>query len=313
LSRRAPRVVVVGSANVDLTCFTGRFPGPGETVLGDRLELGYGGKGANQAVAARLCGARVDFVGRVGDDAFGKDVRSHLKRLGLGVRHLLPVRGQATGVAPIFVEPSGENRIVVLPGANQALTPRHVRAARDLVARADAVVVQLEVPLPTVRETIALARRAGVPCLVNPAPAPPASALEDLLEADLLLPNESEAAALAGVAISDGESAEACAEALLARGVRRLVLTLGERGAVVAGPEGIRRVAAPRLPVRDTTGAGDAFAGSLAAFLGEGREPLDAVARACVYAALSVERVGAHGSFPSRSRFDRAWRRHRPR
>src|ERR1700733_1569524 len=168
-----PRVAVVGSANIDLTTFADRFPKPGETIFGQRFDLGFGGKGANQAVAARLCGADVFMVARVGSDLFGPATIDNFKRLGIDTSHVKQVEGLSSGVAPIFVDPDGQNRILVVKGANDALKPADVEAAADVLKSADCIVLQFEIPIETVYYTVAFARKHRIRCIVNPAPAQP--------------------------------------------------------------------------------------------------------------------------------------------
>src|SRR6478672_1939392 len=193
---RRSRIAVVGSANVDLTTFSDRFPKVGETIFGDRFDLGWGGKGANQAVAARLCGADVAMVARVGADLFGPATIANFESHGIDASHVRIVEGASSGVAPIFVESNGQNRIIVVKGANDRLLPPDVDAASALLERADCIVLQFEVPLETVLHTVGFARARGIRCIVNPAPAQ-ACDLRDLAGVDYLVPNESEAEALA--------------------------------------------------------------------------------------------------------------------
>ena len=194
---KRPKIAVVGSANIDLTTFTNQFPKPGETIFGQRFDLGFGGKGANQAVAARLCGADVFMVARVGTDLFGPATIENFRKLGIDTTHVKQVEGLSSGVAPIFVEASGQNRILVVKGANDALKPADVDAATDTLKSADCIVLQFEIPLPTVYYTIQFARKNGIRCILNPAPAQTfdLAALKDL---DYFVPNESEAEAITG-------------------------------------------------------------------------------------------------------------------
>ena len=166
--RRRPRIAVVGSANIDLTTFTDRFPKPGETIFGQKFDLGFGGKGANQAVAARLCGADVFMVARVGDDLFGPATIDNFKKLGIDATHVKQVEGLSSGVAPIFVEPNGQNRILVVKGANDALKPADVEASAEMLKTVDCIVLQFEIPLETVYYTVAFARRSGIRCIPEP-------------------------------------------------------------------------------------------------------------------------------------------------
>jgi ribokinase len=302
-----PRVAVVGSANVDLTAFSDRFPNPGETIFGTHFDLGWGGKGANQAVAARLCGAEVDMVARVGGDLFGEATVQNFKRHGIGTEHVRIVDGVPSGVAPIFVDASGQNRIIVVKGANDRLTPADVDLALPVLRRADCIILQLEIPIETVYHTIGIARQLGTSCLLNPAPAQPLD-LAIVAAADYLIPNESEAEAITGRPVPSVDAARACARQLVGDGIKRVIITLGEKGALLATGEVSELVPGCRVKTCDTTGAGDAFIGSFAVFLAEGLDERDAIARANLYAALSTTAVGTQKSFVSRSRFDDEWR-----
>src|SRR6202007_481698 len=189
---KRPRIAVVGSANVDLTTFSDPFPKPGETIFGDKFDLGFGGKGANQAVAARLCGAEVFMVARVGSDLFGPATIENFKKLGIDTTHVKQVEGLSSGVAPIFVEANGQNRILVVKGANDALKEADVDAAAEMLKTADCIVLQFEIPLRTVYYTVAFARKNGIRCILNPAPGQPVE-MRALTELDYFVPNESEA------------------------------------------------------------------------------------------------------------------------
>jgi ribokinase len=301
-----PRIAVVGSANIDLTTFTSQFPKPGETIFAEKFDLGFGGKGANQAVAARLCGADVLMVARVGNDLFGPATIENFRKQGIDVTHVKQVDGLSSGVAPIFVEPSGQNRILVVKGANDALKPTHVDEAADLLKSVDCIVLQFEIPLETVCYTVAFARKHGVRCILNPAPAQQVE-MTALSGLDYFVPNEHEAQAITGRAVNTLEDARHCAQSLLGRGIRRVIITLGANGALLAGQDQMLHV--PPFPVNaiDSSGAGDAFIGSFAAFLGEGLPEEEAVRRANLYAALSTTGVGTQKSFFQRERFDREW------
>ncbi|MBZ5729112.1 MAG: ribokinase [Acidobacteriia bacterium] len=301
-----PHIVVVGSANVDLTTFTDDFPRPGETIFGRAFHLGFGGKGANQAVAARLCGARVSMVARVGDDLFGPATIANFEARGIDARHVLITPGASSGVAPIFVDRSGQNRILVVKGANDRLLPADVDAAAELLLSADCIVLQLEIPLETVYHTLRFARRHGIRTILNPAPGQ-ALSLAEVADADYVIPNETEAEALSGMPVRNLDGARACALALLERGLRRVIVTLGAYGALCAGPEGCRQVAPYAVEPVDTTGAGDAFIGSFAFFLAGGGVEEEAIARANVYAALSTLAAGTQTSFVTMERFEAAW------
>jgi ribokinase len=300
-------IVVVGSCNVDLTTFTSRLPNPGETMFGHRFDLGFGGKGANQAVAAKCCGADVSMVARVGSDLFGEATVKNFASLGIDTTHVRVLPDVSSGVAPIFVDASGENRIIVVKGANDRLMPRDIDEAAPLIEAAACVILQFEVPLETVAYTVRLAHARGVRVIVNPAPAVPMD-LDLLSGVDYFIPNETEAELLTGMPVRSDREAEQCAKALIERGIDRVILTLGRRGAMIASEdEGIALVPAFKVEAKDTTGAGDAFIGSFATFLVEGCEEREAVRRANLYAGLSTTAVGTQKSFWSRADFEREW------
>lgn len=303
---QTPRIAVVGSANTDLITFADTFPRPGETLFGQNFDLGFGGKGANQAVAARLCGAEVVMVAKVGKDLFGEATVKNFNSFGVDTRHVKIVDGAPTGVAPIFVEPGGQNRIIVVKGANDRLTPADVDAAAAELSRAQTIILQFEIPLATIYHTVRFARAHDIRCIVNPAPAVPAS-LADLTGADYFIPNETEAELITGLPVQTIDQAAACAAALLAKGFRRVLITLGSRGSLLADSNGSAHIQPFPVQAVDTTGAGDAFIGSLAVFLAEGLAEKDAIARASLYAALSTTRVGTQKSFPRRAQLEEEW------
>jgi ribokinase len=290
------RVVVVGSANVDLVVDVDRRPAPGETVLGRGHRRFPGGKGANQAVAAARVGATVALVGCVGDDASGDDLLAELDAAGVDTTVVRRLPRVTTGTAFITLTPDGENSIIVSPGANAHLDVASVDAAAPAIAAAAVVCAQLEVPLDAVRRGLELARRAGALTVLTPAPAVP-EARELLGLADVLVPNLGEARALAG----DPEaSPRAAARRLLGLGARAVVLTLGARGVVVETPQGTSELPARDVrDVVDTTGAGDTLAGVLAAMLADGASIPDAVRVAVDAAGISVTRAGAQTSMPT--------------
>ncbi|MGC1651026.1 MAG: ribokinase [Candidatus Sulfotelmatobacter sp.] len=303
---KRPRIAVVGSANIDLTTFTNQFPKPGETIFGQKFDLGFGGKGANQAVAARLCGAEVFMVARVGSDLFGPATIENFRKQGIDPTHVKQVEGLSSGVAPIFVEPNGQNRILVVKGANDALGPADVDAAAETLKSADCIVLQFEIPVATVYYTIEFARKHGIRCILNPAPAQSVDlgALRDL---DYFVPNETEAETITGSPVKNVEDAKKCAEKLVAGGIRRVIITLGANGSLLAGRDGSEHVPAFAVNCVDSTGAGDAFIGSFAVFLSEGVPEKEAVRRANLYAGLSTTGVGTQKSFYDRARFDVEW------
>ncbi len=286
-------LIIIGSSNTDLIVRAQRLPAAGETVLGGDLATAAGGKGANQAVAAARLGAPVAFVARIGTDMFGEQAAAALAREGLDLRYLVRDPDAPSGVALIVVDAAGQNQIAVAPGANSRLTPADVAAAQPALAAARVLLLQLEIPLETVQAAARAGRAAGLTVILNPAPAQPLpAALYPLV--DYLTPNEHEAAALTGAA-----DPEAAAAALLARGVKHVVITLGAAGALVAQPDQMRRVPGFAVTAVDTTAAGDAFNGGLAVALARG-DRLDAAVRyAHAVAALSVTRSGAQPSLPT--------------
>lgn len=302
-----PRIVVIGSANVDVTAYVAAMPRAAETVFGEHADVGFGGKGANQAVAARRCGGEVALVARLGEDLFAAATLDHYRSLGLDVSRVKQVPGPS-GMASILVEAGGGNRIIVVAGANAALRPEDVDEAAPLLKGAGVLLLQLETPLDTVAHALRRGREWGVRTLLNPAPVAPGFDRALLRQADIVVPNEIEAEALTGCAIGNEEQARRAARLLLDAGPRLVVLTLGDRGALLAEAAGMEAIPSFPVEARDTTGAGDAFIGSFAVFLAEGAPARDAARRASLYAALSVTSPGAQKSFPDRAAFDAAWR-----
>lgn len=289
-------IVIIGSANMDLVASAARVPRPGETLLGGEFRIVPGGKGANQAVAAARLGATVALVGRVGADDFGSDLLRGLTQAGVHCGHVVTTPGVSSGVALIVVGADGQNAICVAPGANARVTPEDVDAAESIIAAARVCVVQLEIPMPAVLRALETARRHGVETIVDPAPAvadPPAA----LLRADILTPNETEAATLLGGA-APGGAPGVVARRLREGGCGAVVLKRGGDGAYVGDAEGDEAIAAPAVQVVDTTGAGDAFTAALAVARAGG-ESLRAAARFAVAAgSLACTRFGAQPSMP---------------
>lgn len=294
-----PDVVVLGSLNMDLVVRTARMPRPGETVMGERFVTIPGGKGANQAAAAARLGAAVEMIGRVGADTFGPTLVTNMRQQGVGIEHVTVDERASTGVALIVVDGEGENSIVVVPGANDRVSKGDLRAARDLLAGAHFLVAQLEVPLPVVRDAIQLARELDLRVIVNAAPARRVD--DDFMRGVFcLVVNEFEAQTLAGLPVTeDLESASEAGQALLDLGVYVAVITLGARGALLVTRESSAHVPARRVPVVDTTAAGDAFVGGLAVALIEGYDLVDAVRYATCAGTLAATRLGAQPSLPS--------------
>lgn len=291
-------IVVVGSLNMDLVVTTSRLPEAGETVAGDRFSIIPGGKGANQALAAARLGADVTMVGRVGDDPFGATLRQELSGQGLDVRHVRVDEEAETGTALIVVEEGGENRIISVAGANGAVGTADVQAATLAIQGARALLLQFEIPLETVEEAMTVASSHGVSVILNPAPAY-AVPDEFLRQVDVLVMNETECQMLGGLPVSDLPSARRAAQAVRDRGVEVAIVTLGAKGVFVAGPHLARHLPAHSVPVVDTTAAGDAFVGGLAAALAQGAAPVWAVSFANAAGALAVTRFGAQTSLPT--------------
>ncbi|WP_460065886.1 ribokinase [Streptomyces sp. YKOK-I1] len=287
-------LLVVGSANADLVIGVDRRPAAGETVLGSDLATHPGGKGANQAVAAARLGARTALLARVGDDAHGRLLGDSLRAAGVDTAGIL-TGGAPTGVALITVDPSGDNSIVVSPGANSRLTPADVRAAGDLFRAARVVSAQLEIPLETV-VAVAASLAPDSRFVLNPSPPRPLPAVV-LAACDPLIVNEHEARVLLGD--RTGPEPEDWARDLLALGPRSVVVTLGARGALVADADGTTRIPAVRVAAVDTTGAGDAFTAALAWRLGLGEPLAVAAAYAARVGAAAVTKAGAQVSFPT--------------
>lgn len=293
-SEPSPRVVVVGSTNIDLVVGVPHLPTPGETVLGGDLRQVAGGKGANQAVAAARLGADVAFIGRVGDDDYGRQTLLNLQAERIDTRYLRITPGVASGVALISVAAAtGENSIVVAPGANSRLTAADITSAAEAFEAARVVVISLEIPLAAVTAAISLGRAKGLTVILNPAPAQPLAA-ELLSQVDVITPNENEAEILGGVSN------------LLAAGVGAVITTLGARGARLQTPTEDRQCSAPQVVAVDTVAAGDCFTGGLAVELAAGKDLAAAMQFAIAAASLKVTRHGAQPGMPTRQEVETA-------
>lgn len=294
------KIVVVGSSNTDLVVRLPRLPRPGETLLGGEFSTLAGGKGANQAVAARRAGGRVSLIARIGRDQLGQRALSDLARDGIDTRGVSRDHSAPSGVAMIMVSDRGENSIAVSPGANGRLSASHIVREKKIFSGASVVLLQLEIPMPAVRAAARLARDAGARVILNPAPAMPLPAAL-LRNVSILTPNESEAELLTGIRVTHDASAARAARRLREQGVDTVIITLGSRGAYVSSATMNERVAGYVVKAIDTTAAGDVFNGALAVALAEGLSLRDAVQYANAAAALSVMQRGAQSSAPSRA------------
>jgi ribokinase len=293
-----PKICVVGASNLDLISYVPRLPHIGETLHGTRFHMGYGGKGANQAVMAAKLGGDVAIVTKLGQDIFGENTLKNFRSWGIDTRHVLFTDQAFSGVAPIAVDPDGHNAIIIVTGANDLLTPQEIEAALPVIAAAQILVCQLEIPMETTLAALRIARQEGVTTIFNPAPARPSLRDELYQLSGIFCPNESETELLTGLPVNSQEETEAAARALLQRGAGTVILTLGERGSLLVTATDSVHVPATSVKALDTTGAGDAFVGSLAYFLAAGKPLAEAMRRANYIAAISVQSSGTQTSFP---------------
>jgi len=284
---------------MDMFFFTDRIPKLGETVIGGHHWIGMGGKGANQAVGARLLGAEVTLVGRVGDDLFGQRMLDTLKSYGVACDHILVDKEAESGVALIVVDHHAENIVVVIPGANMRVSPADVESAADRLRAADVLLMQLEIPLDAIERAIDIAREGNTLCVLNPAPARPLPE-RILKKVHMLTPNQSEANVLTGIPTYTPKGAQLAGQALLDKGVQSVIITLGVQGALIVRPGGTLQVRGIRVDAVDTTGAGDAFMAALAVALAGGETLEKATRFANVVGALSARKPGAMPSLPTR-------------
>lgn len=294
-------ILVIGSLNADLVVKSPRFPQPGETISGGDLQIIPGGKGANQAVAAARQGAQVAMIGRVGSDSFAPFLVENLKANQVDVSHVT-VDKSATGTAIIVVDSNGQNSIVLSPGANGNVSPADVDSASFLTSKL--LLLQLEIPTPTVLHATQQARRYGLTVILNPAPAKSLPA-ELLSNVDILIPNESELALLTGLPVTDVVSAELAAKEILKQGVKTVIVTLGSKGAVLVTDTQVTQVDSYKVNVVDTTAAGDAFIGGFASALLSGKSLEDSVRYGCACGALATTKFGAQPSLPTKDEVEK--------
>lgn len=294
-------IIVIGSSNTDMVIRTRKMPRPGETVLGGDFMMNHGGKGANQAVAAAKLGGQTMFIGKVGNDVFGRQTIEMLRGVGIDVSHLGVSETLPSGIALINVDDSGENSIAVASGANADLSAADIDAAEEAIKNAALIITQLESPLETVAHAARLAKKHGVPVILNPAPAPAKPLPEELMaNIDILIPNETEAEIISGIEITDPASELEAINKIHAMGVKTVIFTLGSDGALVCENGECEKIPSFKVKAVDTTAAGDTFCGALCVALSEGKPIADAVRFANRAASISVTRMGAQQSIPTR-------------
>jgi len=290
-------ILIVGSSNTDMVIQTPHLPSPGETILGGTFFMNAGGKGANQAVAASRLGGSVSFITKTGDDLFGQRAREGFLEEGIDISLSVIDTNNPSGVALITVDSSGENTIVVASGSNATLLPHDLQLKHFHFDVCRVVLMQLEIPMPTVQYIAATAHEHGVPVILNPAPGQ--SLHPDLLQLiDIITPNETEASMITGITVTDIRSAERAAGWLIDRGVPTVIITLGAKGALLCMKGVVEHIAAPMVTAVDTTAAGDVFNGALAVGISKSWSMIDSVRFACKAASLSVTKMGAQQSAP---------------
>jgi len=297
---KTSKITVVGSNMVDLITEIDRMPSRGETINGQNFQMGFGGKGANQAVASALMNADVFMMTAVGDDMFGPKTIENLKAYGIDTNACKVIPGHSSGVAPIFVEDSGDNRILIIKGANSFLRPEDVDRNESIIRDSNMVILQLEIDLETVYRCIECCKTHKVPIILNPAPADPNLSLERLDGVNFLIPNESELQALSGCSVDSVEEIEIAARNLIDRGIQNVIATMGENGSLYVSREKTVHVASVSVETIDTTGAGDAFIGCFAAIFCETGDIVGSMTIASEFAGISTTKRGTQISFPKR-------------
>lgn len=293
------RIVVIGSTNMDMVVKATHIPVPGETVLGGAFLMNPGGKGANQAVSVARLGGEVTFISKVGNDVFGKQSTQAFEEEGIDISGVLEDNDAPSGVALITVDESGENSIVVASGANLNLSPQDVETYLEKTSDVEIILMQLEIPMDTVKFTARYALAHGIKVILNPAPSNPL--VQELFHMiDIITPNSNEAEMLTGIAVKDVVSAKAAAEYLYSQGVKNVAITLGAKGAVLLNEQGFYEIPATKVDAIDTTAAGDVFNGALAVAVAEGKDLLASVRFACQAASITATRMGAQSSIPYR-------------
>ena len=296
-------IAVIGSCMVDLIAYTDTIPKAGETLVAKEFAMGCGGKGANQAVAAAQLGADVLMMGRVGGDAFADNTLANFSKYGVSTEFVTKVPGVSSGVAPIWVDADSQNRILIIPGANMHLMPADIEASADRLKQCGMIILQLEIPLETVYAAIDFGNANGIPVLLNPAPASRELDIDYACRCDYFMPNETELEILTGMPVGDDDEIAAAAHSLLAKGLKNLIVTLGDKGALWLHGDERQHITAPAVNAVDTTGAGDAFIGCFASELAKGTAVADAIAQAVRYASHSVTGKGTQTSYATAAAF----------
>lgn len=297
------KIAVIGSNMVDLVTNMERMPKPGETLEAPRFTMGFGGKGSNQAVAAARLGAEVMIVTRVGDDMFGPNTLENYQKNGIDSRHAKIVPRTSSGVAPIFVDPLGQNSIFIIKGANETLLPADIDAAWNDIRECGLIVMQLEIPLDTVYHVIDRGVAEGIPVLLNPAPAVAGMDMEKIQKLSMLVPNETELEILTDMPVRSISEIETAARTLVTAGVKIVIVTMGEKGAMLVTEKQCTTVPCPSVRTKDTTGAGDAFIGCFCRYYMEESDILGSMEKAVRYASMSTMREGTQSSFATTEEF----------
>lgn len=297
------KICVAGSSNMDLVTTVSRMPVAGETILGKGFKTVFGGKGANQAVIAAKLGAEVTMIAKVGDDAFGVEYLENYRSVGLDTRYIRQTATEPTGIAAITVDDAGKNSIIVVAGANGAITPAEIEASREGIRDSKVAIAQLEIPLESTIRFLEIAREENVMTVFNPAPAMDLPT-EIYPLCDFFCPNEVEAGMMSGVQVETIEDAQRAAAVFLERGVKAVLMTLGGNGSLYTDGTVTEHVPARKVQAVDTTGAGDCFLGSFATFLASGDDVVTAMRKATLVASISVQRPGAQTAYPSYDEVD---------
>ncbi|SDN25896.1 ribokinase [Fictibacillus solisalsi] len=291
-------IAVIGSNMVDLISYIDKMPKEGETLEAPDFEIGCGGKGCNQAVAAAKLGSDVMMVTKVGDDLFADNTINNLEKYGIDTEYTVKVPGTSSGVAPIFVDPDSKNRILIIKGANKHLSPEDVDGAAEKLKQCSLIVLQLEVPLPTVYRAIEFGNEQGIPVILNPAPASKEMDFEYVCKSDFFVPNESELEILTDLPVETDEQIRTAAMTLVERGVKNVIVTMGSRGVMWVTKDNVQTVSSHKVDAMDTTGAGDAFIGCFSHYYVKTGDVLESMKKATAFAALSVTKRGTQTSYP---------------